>query len=85
MDQTNLGNETQEAEAELRVTPNQSAALILRAVEGYWINSSPTPEPPEASASNRHLLSDADIQLFQQGTHCRLLWWIICINRASES
>ena len=72
MNQTNVRNETQEPEAGLPVTPNQSTALVLRTVEGHSIISSPTPEPPEAPAANRHRLSDADIQLFQQGTHCRL-------------
>ena len=54
------------------VTPNRGATLVLRAVEGHSIISSPTSEPLEAPAANPHLLSDADIQLFQQGTHCRL-------------
>ena len=72
MDQTNVGNETQEAEAGLRVTPNQGTTLVLRAAQGHSIISPPTPEPPEAPAVNPHRLSDADIQLFQQWTHCRL-------------
>jgi 1,4-alpha-glucan branching enzyme len=72
MDQTTVGNEAQKTEVGLPVTPDQIATLALEAVEGHSIISSPTPEPPEAPAVNPHLLSDADIQMFQQGTHCRL-------------
>ena len=72
MDQTNVGNQTQTIEATLAVTPNQGATLAPGVVEGRLGNSSPTPKPPEARDVNPHLLSDADVQLFQQGTHCRL-------------
>ena len=72
MDQTNVGNKTQQAEGGLAVTPNQGATLVLRAAHGHSIISPPMPEPSEAPAVNPHLLSDADIALFQQGTHCRL-------------
>jgi hypothetical protein len=61
-------NETQETEAGLPVTPNPAATLVLRAVEDHSNISPPTPEPPEAPAVNPHFLSDADVQLFQQGT-----------------
>ena len=72
MDQTNVANGTQETETGLLGTPAQRATLTLRAVGDCLITSSPTPEPPEAPPVNPHLLSDADVQLFQQGTHCRL-------------
>ncbi len=72
MNQTNVGNETQEAKAGLLVTPNRAAAPLLGDVEGHSIISSPTPETSEAPAVNSRFLSDADIQFFQQGTHCRL-------------
>ena len=71
MEQTNVVTETQGAE-EPMATPNQSAALVLRAVEGHSTVFSATPEPREAPVLNPPFLSDADIQMFQQGTHCRL-------------
>jgi len=72
MDQTNVGNGTQETETGLLSTATLGATLTLRAVEDRLITSPPTAEPPEAPAVNSHLLSDADVKLFQQGTHCRL-------------
>ena len=72
MDHTNIGNETQETETELPTMPNKVATLALEAVEGQSIISSPRPEPSGAPTVNPHQLSDADIQMFQQGTHCRL-------------
>jgi 1,4-alpha-glucan branching enzyme len=71
MEQTNVVTETQGTE-EPMATPNQSAALVLRAVEGHSTVFSATPEPREAPVLNPPFLSDADIQMFQQGTHCRL-------------
>jgi len=72
MDQTNVGNETRETKAGLPATPNRGAVLVPVADEGHSIISSPLLETSEALAVNSRLLSDADIQLFQQGTHCRL-------------
>ena len=72
MEQTNVGRGTQKTEARLAVTPNDGATLVRGAIEGPSTTPSSTPEPPEAPAVNPHLLSDADVQLFQQGTHCRL-------------
>ena len=72
MDQTNVGSETQETETGLPATSNQGATLVLGAVEGRLIISSPTPAPSEVPAMNPHLLLDTDIKLFQQGTRCRL-------------
>jgi hypothetical protein len=72
MNQTNVGRKTQKTEAGLPAAPNQGATLVFGAVGGRSIISPPTPEPPGAPAVNPHLLSDADVQLFQQGIHCRL-------------
>jgi len=72
MDHTNVGNETQETETELPAMPNKVATPALQAVEGHSMISLPRSEPPQAPAANPHLLSDADVQAFQQGTHCRL-------------
>jgi hypothetical protein len=72
MDQNNVENRKQETEAGLPVMPNPGATQVLSAVEGHAIFPWLTPEPPHASTANPHLLSDADVQLFQQGTHCRL-------------
>ena len=72
MDQINFGNGRQESENGLPPTLNRRATLALEAVEGRSLISSPTPEPPESPAVKPHLLSEADVQLFQRGTHCRL-------------
>lgn len=58
MDQTNVGNGTQETETGLPATPNQGATLARGAVEGRSIISSPTSAPPEVPAVNPHLLLD---------------------------
>ena len=72
MDQTRIGNKTGKRNgAGLPVTRRRQATLSLKAAEGRSSISSPAPEPAEAPAVNPHL-SDADIQLFQKGTHCRL-------------
>jgi 1,4-alpha-glucan branching enzyme len=61
-----LEAERKKTEAGRPVKPEQGATLVRRAVEGRTIISSPTPEPPQATAVNPHLLSDADVQLFRQ-------------------
>src|ERR1035438_211641 len=67
MNQTNVGNENQEAEAGPLLTPARGAMLSLGSVERRPIISSPTGEPQEAPTMNPHLLSDAEIQSLQQG------------------
>jgi len=55
MDHTNVGNETQETEAGLPVTPNQAATLVLRAVEDHSIIPSPTQSRPKLRPRKRML------------------------------
>ena len=72
MNHTNVENEALGTETSIPLTPNRTTALVRRAVEAPSVISPPTPKPPEAPAVNPHLPSDADVQLLQQGTHCRL-------------
>jgi len=69
MNHTNA-NTMQESAVEQPEAPNQGA--LLTAVRGHSIISPPASEPSEAPAVNPHLLTDADVQSFQEGTHCRL-------------
>src|SRR5579872_5712711 len=71
MDRIHAGNETQETGARLQPVPNRGQTQVER-TEVRTIISSTNAESWEAVAVNPHLPSDADIQLFQQGTHCRL-------------
>ena len=71
MDKIHVGDETQETGTRLPSIPNRGETLVQRA-DGRAIISSSSTESREAPAMNPHLLSNADMQLFQQGTHCRL-------------
>ena len=72
MDQTNVESKTQQTQPRRSATARPGGTLVLGTVGNNSLIASPTPELPEAPAVNPQLLSDADVQSFQRGTHCRL-------------
>src|SRR5579859_6703293 len=71
MDKIPVGNAMQETKTRLLPMPNRAETRVERA-DGRAIISSTNAKSREPPAVNPHLPSDADMQLFQQGTHCRL-------------
>ena len=67
--------QTEAEKTEVRLLParrDQNTTMALVAIGRSRSFPSAAPEPPAAPAADPHLLTDADVRLFQQGTHFRL-------------